>query len=134
MKIIVFIGLFISFVSFSQDEKPNFKKFKDGVFYSAYLGPNGESDTIIIRRKDAIQRELILIDGEENLALKLKVIWVKDSKYILRVITNMSNSKKIEPFDIICKIIETGDDYYMVKAWTKGQKKLILRLNTYSEN
>lgn len=133
-KIITLTFLLVSLMSFSQDKKPKYYKFKDGVFYSTHINKEGETDTLIIRRKGDVQTESTLIDGKEEVVENLKVIWVNDSKYILRVTTLISDSKKIRPSDVVCKIIETGDGYYVVKAWIKGSDKITLRLNIYSED
>ena len=122
-------------MSFSQDKKPKYYKFINGVYYTTRINNNGESDTLIIRRNNGIQTESTLQNGKEEVVMKLKVIWINDSKYILRTTTLLTNSKKPRPSDVICKIIETGDNYYAVKAWQQSTKnKMILRLTTYSNN
>ena len=35
-------------------------------------------------------------------------------------------------FEIIVKIIETGYDYYIVKAWAPGGKKMIMTVYVYN--
>ena len=100
-EIITLTFLFVSLMSFSQDKKPKYYKFKDGVFYSTRINEEGESDTLILRRKGGIQTESTLINGEEKVVMDLKVIWINESKYILRVKTLISNSKKIRTFPFL---------------------------------
>jgi len=124
MKILFLLStLFIFLVSFSQDKKPLYHKFKKGTFYSTHLNEKGEQDTLIIRRDGNVQTESSLQNGEEKVLMTLKVIWVSDSKYILRSIKHINNSKSFIIDDVMCKIVETGDNYYVVKGWAKKGKK-----------
>jgi hypothetical protein len=132
-RILTVVLLLLSAWSFSQDKKPKYYKFINGNYYTTHQNNEGEIDTVVVRRHDNIQIETRLKNGEESEALKLKVIWVNEAKYILRVKTIISNSKKIRPSDVVCKIIETGEDYYIVKAWLKKGKKMTIRLNVYKE-
>ena len=120
-----------SLFSFSQDKKPKYYKFKDGEFYTTHETKNGNIDTVFVNRKNGIQTESVLKNGEKKVVMKLKVIWVKNSTYILRSYRHINNSKKIIKDDVICKIIETGDGYYLVKAKLKGGKPFIIRLDVY---
>ena len=79
MKHILIISfLLVSLLSYSQDKKPNYNKYKNGNFYTTHINEKGKKDTLIIRREGTVQTESTFIDGEEDIVLKLKVIWIND--------------------------------------------------------
>ena len=130
--LLILFTLFIGAGCFSQDKNPLYYKLKEGVFYTTHINKKGEQDTLIVRRTKNVQTESSLKNGKEKILLKLKVVWIKDSKYILRRITHVNNSKSFITGDIMCKIIETGNGYYIVKAWEKKGKKMLITLYTYN--
>ena len=131
-KILLFCSIILTtFLSFSQDKKPKYFKFKEGEFYTTYETKSGAIDTIYINRHGNIQTESKINNGTIEELIKLKVIWVKNSTYILREYKHINNSKQFIKGDIICKIIETGDGYYIVKAKRKGSKPSKIRLDVY---
>ena len=77
------------------------------------FGPDGNTnDTLYIKRTATAQTERLGEDYNQ----KHELAWLSPCKYILQ------DSRG----DVIVKIIETGVDYYVIKCWTPGQKKLIL--------
>jgi len=132
MRNLLFLSLlFTSLFSFYQDKKTVYYKFKEGEFYTTHETKNGNIDTVYVSRKNGIQTESILKNGEKKVVMKLKIIWVKNSTYILRSYRHINNTKKFIKDDVICKIIETGDGYYIIKAKLKGEKSLNIRLDNY---
>ena len=96
------------------------------------LSGEDDQDTIIVERDNQYQFEYLATDKSQK--LRLWVIWKDECTYLLRDPKDYrSSTKKILPGDVINKIIETGDDYYIVRAWIKGQKKFELKVYVYPE-
>lgn len=131
-KLILFpLFLFISIFSFTQDKKPQCKNFHTGTFFTV---DNNGKDTIIYVREKNYQTEHVIKNGKVFKQLKIKIIWLNDCTYILRNAKHPNNSTKFIVRDIKCKIIQTGDDYFIVKAKVKGGKWIPIKFHVYKEN
>ncbi len=132
MKKLIFLSLFlfISTISFTQDKKPQCKNFYTGIFFTK---DNHDKDTIVYVREKNYQTEHIIKNGKVFKQLKVKIIWVNDCTYILRNVKHPNNSSKFIVGDIKCKIIQTGDDFFIVKAKQKGGKWMSIKFHVYKE-
>lgn len=113
---------------FAQDKKPQYDKFKTGTYYTI---KKRSTDTIFYVRDENSQTEYITKDGKVFKSFKLKLIWVNKSTYILRNEKHTNNSSKFIERDVKCKIIQTGNDYYIVKAKIKGGKWMLIKFHVY---
>jgi hypothetical protein len=134
MKKLIF-SLFIICLTipvFGQNKKNKAYLYKEGTFYSVFTNDIGDQDTLIVKRENNIQTESIIENKVPREVVKVKVIWLNDSKYILRNVNHVNQSKKFIKDDILCKVIETGDDYYIVKAKLYKEKPLKIKLYRYT--
>lgn len=130
--ILILLSLAIGIISYAQDKKPKCYKFKTGSFLT--VDSKGESeklDSVYYIRDNNFQTEYLIKNGKLEQEFKLKIIWINDCKYILRKTTQINNSKKLIKGDVLCKIIETGEDYYIVKAKMKGGKWLEIKMVSF---
>ena len=131
MKILftlLFSGLFL--FSFGQKKECDCYKFYTGTFYTE---PFNTTDTVIIERDKKYQYEYEV--GKKSEQHVLRVIWLNDCKYILRNQNKQpSSTTKILRGDVVVQIIETTKEYYVVKAYAKGNKKMIFKVFVYNPN
>jgi hypothetical protein len=135
--IVVALFLVIGLQSFSQSKKDYCRLYKEGTFISVLEQKINGVDSLIYRRENGIQIESSLDDGVETVLLKSKVIWLSDTKYVLRSMTMINNDSKVLKDDIVCKIIDATEEYYIVSAYmqTGGKKqKMQLKLYVYKKN
>lgn len=120
MKYLFLLICLISVSAFGQKKSCDCERYITGNFYT--LGPNNDQkDTLYITRTATEQTESVGDDYNK----KNKVMWLSPCKFLLRDVTNHTQ-KKYHPRDVIVQIIETYDDYYIVKAWAPGGKKMIM--------
>jgi len=128
--VLIFITIFAFNSVFSQDQKTQCENYHTGTFITA--DKNGRiKDTIIYVREQNYQTEYIIKNGKVFKELKVKLIWVNDCSYILRNFKHPNNKSKFIVGDIKCKIIETGKDYFIVKAKGKGGKAVSIKFHVY---
>ena len=128
--ILLSLFLFIYTFSFAQDKKTQCQKFHTGTFFTV---DNNGKDTIIYVREKNNQTEHIIKNGKVFKSLKLKVIWLNDCTYILRNNKHPNNSSKFIVGDIKCKIIQTEDDFFIIKAKSKKGKWIIIKFHIYNK-
>ncbi|MBI3133155.1 MAG: hypothetical protein HYZ14_00625 [Bacteroidetes bacterium] len=124
MRLLLIIPAVIFFSTWSLGQKPtcDCRSYMTGSFYT--LGPdNGSKDTLFIYRTLTEQTETVGTDYKK----KNEVFWLSPCKYLLRD-KDLKTKKKRHPSDVIVKIIETGDGYYVVQAWAPHQKKLTMTI------
>jgi hypothetical protein len=120
MRLLILIFSLISLTAFGQKKNCDCNLYRTGHFYT--LGPdNNSKDTLYITRTASEQTEVV----GEDYSKKNKVIWLSPCKFLLRDSSNHT-AKKYHPTDVIVQIIETFPDYYLVKAWAPGGKKMIM--------
>jgi hypothetical protein len=117
--VLLFTGLF--FQAKAQDKKCDCSQVYTGSFY--ILSQTEADDTCFIKRTLNSQIEWI----PNKINKTFDVIWVSKCTYILRD-KNLRVKKKYHPSDIISKIIETTPNYYKVKAWAPGGKKMVFTI------
>jgi hypothetical protein len=123
MKLLITLLLVGSFAALSQKKECNCRKYQTGEFYIPPDDQFDETDTVFISRTKTMQTERV----GKNYTKDLQVIWISPCKYVLRPTTILS-TRKYHPRDVIAKIIETTDEYYVVKAWAPKKKKLTMKL------
>jgi hypothetical protein len=116
-NIFLVAALLISLNSISQKKECNYGQVYTGSFY--ILSQTEPGDTCFIKRTANSQNEWI----PNKINKTFDVIWVNKCTYILRN-KNLRVKKKYHPSDIVSKIIETTPNYYKVKAWAPGGKKM----------
>lgn len=118
---LLLIFLIATSFTFSQNEK-TCSDYKLGS-YKLIIEGQKDTDTTYLKRLESVQVEYKIKKGKKVPVMTLKVIWIKDCTYILRSPKNNSNKQKAMKGDVVCKIIEVGDGYYLVKAWIYGKSK-----------
>lgn len=125
LRLAILILLF-PFITFGQDKECECWRIYTGTFYSVLES----GDTILYERTKERQTEYLQTKPRNK--FKLNIIWLNECKYILRYSKdNPSLKQKFMKGDIISKIIETGEDYFVVESKAKGEKKLSLTIYSY---
>jgi hypothetical protein len=128
--VFLFITLFVFNSVFSQDKKTQCEKYHSGTFFTSDKRANVK-DTVIYKREKNYQTEYIIKNGKVFKELKVKIIWINDCTYILRNYKHPNNKSNFIVGDIKSKIIETGEDYFIVKAKAKGGKWMLIKFHVY---
>lgn len=118
--------ILISLSGFSQKKECDCAKYRTGTFY--ILNDRTPDDTCFVRRTATTQEEWI---PNKLAAVTFQVIWIKKCTYLIRD-RNLVSTKKYHFNDVVAKIIETGRDYYVVKAWMPRGKKTLVTLHVYN--
>jgi hypothetical protein len=126
----LFVTLFVFNSVYSQDKKPQCENFHTGTFITIEKKYRTK-DTVIYVREKNYQTEYIIKNGKVFKSLKVKIIWINDCTYILRNYKHTNNKTNFIVGDIKCKIIETGKDYFVVKAKAKGNKWVLIKFHIY---
>lgn len=123
---VAFFVLAFNVIAFNQKKECDCGKYATGDFYM--FDPQGkDKDTLFIHRTGTTQTESIG-DYEKT----HRVIWINPCKFVLRDKHNPTK-KKYHPSDAVVQIIETGEDYFVVKAWAPGKKKMVLTIYVLKE-
>jgi hypothetical protein len=114
----LFLGLLL-FVTFkSVGQNLDCKKFREGKFKIVDL----MAGTTIVERKGSKQTEYAV---NSRMRLEFKVKWIDDCTYTLKLkkITenpdNVQWSRKVKKTKVIVKIVETKENSYVMKAYSK---------------
>ncbi len=103
--VLLLVLLFAGSFAFAQEETPDCEKYKTGTFISPF--------GTVIKRDAEFQIETNKTSGVK---IKLKVIWIDECTYRLKFVEgNKALTDRIGPgphSDLICEIVETGEDYY----------------------
>ncbi len=115
---LLFITFFTLFFSLSNcnAQEINCKSFRIGTFKNVV---DGKPTGTIIKRDENFQIE---INEERGLETKDKVTWIDECTYRLSSVHDKSNSP-----NLIVRITETGEDYYLLTLWMESDPSKILK-------
>lgn len=124
MKNLIVIIALTSAVQYvnAQDKECNCSEFYTGSFY--LLEP-GSNDTCFIFRTANYQNEVI---PSQDIDAKFDITWTSECTYIL---SDPNDGLRKSPLDVFAKIIETGENYYIVKAHARKGKTLYFTIYRY---
>lgn len=126
MRVLILItGIFFSISGFSQKKECDCAKYHTGIFYMPPSDSYDLKDTLFIQRTPDKQTET---HGKDESVYR--VTWLTPCKFIAHDPKNPGT--KFGYMDVMMKIIETGEDYYVILAWNKGGKKS--RFTVYKYN
>lgn len=113
--IFLFTALLLSISVKSQNGTNGCENYKTGNFYVI-----NNQDTCFIERRKNLQIEKC---NNSDMSYEFIVIWLNDTKYILRDREfNPTNAKRVMRKDIVMSIIEEGDEFHVVHMKSKETK------------